>query len=242
MAKVGLAKVGFDCCFNTMLYQRVQEALQKAESTKRAEVERLARRKNFSNPQGSIKEPKIHEIGGDGPPFCTVPRKPPNSCWSDPPNGEQWEKTYRQTSRISFVGWSPSNWSCEMLSRWATSASSKSCPSCSPRERSGLTQVPPLQTTWGWRGVQVGEASNPGPSKHEAPADWQNHCRTQTVLEWMCQPPEGGTGVCERCLGLGTVIQTKTDQCRPRLGGSCPVTQVDASSDKVLVAWKACGP
>ena len=34
----------------------------------------------------------------------------------------------------------------------------------------------------------------------------------------MWQPPEDGAGVCERCLGLGTVIQTATDQ-RPRLGG-----------------------
>ena len=37
--------------------------------------------------------------------------------------------------------------------------------------------------------------------------------------ESMWQPPEGGASVCERCFGLGTAIQTSTDQCRPRLGG-----------------------
>ena len=31
---------------------------------------------------------------------------------------------------------------------------------------------------------------------------------------WMCQPLEGVAGVCEHCLGLGTAIQTLTNQCR----------------------------
>ena len=30
----------------------------------------------------------------------------------------------------------------------------------------------------------------------------------------MCQPPEGIAGVCEHCFGLGTAIQTLTNQCR----------------------------
>ena len=50
----------------------------------------------------------------------------------------------------------------------------------------------------------------------------------------MRQPPEGGAGVCDRCLGLGTSIQTSTDKLTHvgRSERSCPVTQVDASSDE----------
>ena len=55
-------------------------------------------------------------------------------------------------------------------------------------QRGLLKQVPPLcRTVSGWRGIRVGEASNPGPNtKHPQ-------------IGWMWQPSEGGAGVCERC-------------------------------------------
>ena len=142
-----------------VVVNEAQEALQKAESMKSAEAKSLAeaeellQRLRVQVPEvplvprsvqeleklveqlqserwvgKSVEEPKFDEIGGDGS-LCRVPKKQRNSCWNDPPNGEQLEKTFRQTSRISHAGWSRGNWSCEMLSRWATLGSSRSCPS-----------------------------------------------------------------------------------------------------------------
>ena len=97
-----------------------------------------------------------------------------------------------------------------------------------------LKQVPPLRrTVWGWRGVRVGEAANPGPvQNNEAPADWQN-CRThhRTMLKLMWQPPEVGA---RRRRPLPRSWDSDSDLDGPvqTQGRSCPVTQVDASSDE----------
>ena len=81
-----------------------------------------------------------------------------------------------------------------------------------------LKQVPQVGVAYGSERLQT-----LGLSKHEAPADWQNHHRTQNrkKQEWISDSDLDGP------------VQTQVG----RSERSCPVTQVDASSgEEVLVS------
>ena len=180
-----------------------QEALQKAESKNFSNASkcRSQRSLKFAVPSGigtiggavavgarwfgkPIEEPKFHEIGGDGPPYAEFRGSRATRVGTIRQTASSWRK-HSETSRISHAGWSRSNWSCEMLSRWARLASSRSCPSCSPRVRSGWSVSLPWFPTWS---VETGSSASPnivglawragrrgfeplGLSKHEVPAD-----------------------------------------------------------------------
>ena len=105
-----------------------------------------------------------------------------------------------------------------------------------------LKQVPPLRrTVWGWRGVRVGEASNPGPvqtrSTHRLAEPLQD-----TTQERVRVDVATTRRLRRRLRALPWSWDSDSDLDGPvtqvgRSERSCPVTQVDASSDEeVLVS------
>ena len=144
-----------------VVINEAQEALQKAESMKRADVERLAEagsrgpskippfRHRFGTIGGtvavgarwfggSIEEPKIHEIGGYGPPFAEFRRSRSTCVGTIRQTASSGRRHTYKTSRIS-------PWLDGLQAIGVTRCSrdgrhrplSRSCPSCSPRELSG---------------------------------------------------------------------------------------------------------
>ena len=128
-----------------VVINEAQEALQKAESVKRAEVERLAEAEELLQ-RLRVQVPEVPQI----PRSVTDLEQLVAQLQSERDGLVDQLKNQRSTRLVEMVhplqsseeaaqlvlersskrravgGWSPSNWSCEMLSRWATSASSGS--------------------------------------------------------------------------------------------------------------------
>ena len=201
----------------------------------------------------SIEEPKFHEIGGDGSP-CAEFRgshttrvgtiRQTASSWrrhSDKPAGS------RMLDGLEAIGVAR----CSRDGRhfdhqvvvpvdFQGSAPDGVFPFHgfpSMGSRMVLKQVLPLhRALWGWRGVRVGEVSNPGPVQTRSARRLAEPL--QGTVQDSVKGCVGGAGVCEHCLGLGNpgyevaeVMSNHTRGWTFGRSGSCP-----------LQPWQACGP